>query len=112
MSSHRERTASISSATSVPRERSRAAGRSRLARGLGRALGGRDLDHEGRARAVAVVLDPDAPIDAAHELAADVEPEAGTADPAGHLRVETVELLEDEPPLRWRDAEPAVAHLE
>src|SRR6266511_1914212 len=48
----------------------------------GRDLVLRDLDVEGGAGA-AVGLDPDAPVDAPHELAADEEAEPGTADPTG-----------------------------
>src|SRR3954462_2615820 len=72
------------------------------------ALGDGDLDVERRASAVAVALDPDAAVEAADELAADVEAEAGAADAAGHVRIESVELLEDAPALARRDPEAAV----
>src|SRR5207302_9872305 len=76
------------------------------------AVGDWDLDEErralGLARAGAVALDPDAAVEAAHELAADVEAEAGAADAARHVRVEPVELLEDPPALGRRDAEALV----
>ena len=60
----------------------------------GAALGEGDLDVEDRAVAV-VRLDPDPTIDAAHELPADVEAQARSADPARHVGIEPVELLED-----------------
>src|SRR5207237_6180 len=72
--------------------------------------GDRRLDHESRALRV-VRLRPDPAVEAAHELAADVEPEPGPADAAGHVRVEPEELLEDAAPLGRRDAETLVAHL-
>src|SRR3954447_7315073 len=81
----------------------------------GGALGDRDLDVERRpaglaARAVRIPLDPDAAVQPADELPADVEAEAGAADAAGHVRIEAVELLEDATALRRRDAEAAVRH--
>ncbi len=54
-------------------------------------------------------LDPDPPVDAPHELAADVEAEPRAADAAGHVGVETIELLEDSLLLGDRDAETGVA---
>src|SRR3954470_3363123 len=71
----------------------------------------RDLDVEGRAGA-AVGLDPDAAVDPAHELAADVEAETGAADAAAHIGVEAVELLEDPPLLAWGDPEAGVRDRE
>src|SRR5690349_5015876 len=73
----------------------------------GRRLGLGDLDVEGRA-AVTVRLDPDAAVDAANELAADVETQPGAADPARHVGVEAEELLEDAPLLRGWDPEALV----
>src|SRR5205809_845499 len=55
---------------------------------------GRDLHAEDRALPV-VRLDPDAPTDPADELAGDVEAQARAPDPAGHVGIEAVELLED-----------------
>src|SRR4051795_12408129 len=86
----------------------RGSGRRLLGLAARRPLGDRDLDVERRAPAVAVALDPDAAVEAADELAADVEAEAGAADPARHVRIEAVELLEDAPPLGGGDAEPPV----
>src|SRR5207253_2453781 len=71
-------------------------------------LGQGDLDDEGRA-GVVVRLDPDAPVHPADELAADVEPEPGAADSAGHVRIEAVELLEDPRPLRVGNSQARVA---
>src|SRR4051812_11622569 len=71
----------------------------------------RDLDVEGRSGA-AVGFDPDAALDAAHELAADVEAEAGAADAAAHVGVEAVELLEDPPLLARGDPEAGVRDRE
>ena len=50
------------------------------------------------------------PSHASHELAADVEAEAGAADSAGHVRIEAVELLEDPLQFRLRDADALVAN--
>src|SRR4029077_4213972 len=55
-------------------------------------------------------FDPDAAIETADELAADVEAEARAADAAGHVRVEPVELLEDPAALRDGDSEALVRH--
>ena len=74
-------------------------------------LGRRDLDRERRAP-VGFGLDPDAPAHHAHEFARDVETEAGAADPAGHVRVEAIELLEDAPVLGVGDPEALVTHSE
>ena len=71
----------------------------------------RELDEEGRALAE-LRLDPDLPVHPAHELAADVEAEAGAADAAGHVGIEAVELLEDPPVLGRGDAEPGVGDRE
>src|SRR5207245_6725605 len=68
-------------------------------------VGHRQLDVEGRAAAETGRVDPDPAVHAVHELAADVEAEAGPADAAGHVRVEPVELLEDPPLLRGRAPE-------
>ena len=57
-------------------------------------------------------LDPDRPVHPADELAADVEAEAGAADPTGHVRIEAVELLEDPAVLGGGDPEPAVVDRE
>src|SRR5207248_1656845 len=64
----------------------------------------RQLDGERRA-ATAVRSHPDPAVHPVHELAADVEAEAGAADTARELRVEAEELLEDARLLRRRDAE-------
>src|SRR3954447_2026090 len=75
-------------------------------------LGGhRDLDTE-RAAFRAIRLDPDAAVEAADELAADVEAESRASDSAGHVRIDAVELLEDAASLGRGDAEPAVADAE
>src|SRR5215210_6757960 len=59
-----------------------------------RVLWSGQLDEERRA-AARRRIDPDAPVHAPDELAADVETEAGPADAPGEARVEPVELLED-----------------
>src|SRR6266550_5779173 len=70
-----------------------------------------DLDVEGRARGP-VRLDPDAAVDPAHELAADVEAEPGAADAAAHAGIEAVELLEDPALVGGRNPEPRVGDRE
>src|SRR5919198_4140169 len=72
---------------------------------------GRELEEEGRALAFGG-RDPDAHVHPLHELAADVEPEPGASYPAGQVRVESVELLEDPPLLVERDADPLVTYGE
>src|SRR4029079_1678484 len=69
----------------------------------------RQLERECRA-APRVGLDADAAAYAAHDLARDVEPEAGAADTAREVRVEAEELLEDPLVLRRGDADAAGAH--
>src|SRR5436305_8489771 len=71
----------------------------------------RDLDVE-RGAGAPVGLDPDAAVDAADELAADIEAEPRAADAAAHVRIEAVELLEDPPLLALRDAETGVRDRE
>ena len=71
----------------------------------------RQLDRERRA-APPVGGDPDPAVHAVHELAADVEAEAGAADAAGQVRVEPEELLEDSRLLGRRDAETLVFDAE
>src|SRR5262249_41001157 len=71
----------------------------------------RDLDIERRA-GKAVRFDPDPAVDAAHELAADVEAESRPADAAGRLEGQAVEPLEDQPLLALRDAGTGVADRE
>src|SRR6266487_1662240 len=73
----------------------------------GRLGSGRNLHVEDGALP-AVRLDPDPPVHASDELAGDVEAQAGATDPAGHVRVEPVELLEDPALLGGWDAEPLV----
>src|SRR5438034_10374351 len=60
---------------------------------LRRSRGEGDLHVEDRAAAV-VRLDPEPARHASHELAADVEAEAGPADAAGHVGLDAVELLQ------------------
>src|SRR4051812_41722816 len=84
-------------------------GGSRDGLATGGLLDRRDLDDERRALP-AVRLDPDAAVEAAHQLAADVEPEAGAADAARHVRIEAIELLEDPPALRGGDAEALIRY--
>src|ERR1700675_3021569 len=79
--------------------------------GLDPLRGDRQLDGERRA-ASPVRGDPDTAVHAVHELAADVEAEAGAADAAGQVRVEPEELLEDSRLLCLRDAETLVFDLE
>src|SRR5207245_10451938 len=62
----------------------------------------RDLDVEDGSPAV-VRLDPDPAFDTTDQVAADVEPEARPSDPAGHVWIDSVELLEDPPLLGGRD---------
>src|SRR4051812_15705851 len=64
--------------------------------------------HEEAGPALPVGGDPDPPVHAVHELAADVEPEPRSADAAREVRVEPEELLEDPAVLGRRDAEPLV----
>ena len=71
----------------------------------------RELDRGSRAT-TAVRGDPDAAVHAMHELAADVEAEACSADAAGQVRVEAEELLEDPRLLGRRDAEALVDDAE
>src|SRR5581483_5770365 len=71
----------------------------------------RDLDHEGRS-GLPVRLDPDPSVDPADELTADIEAEPGPADAPLHVRIEAIELLEDPPLLRRRNAEALVADRE
>src|SRR5919204_6506712 len=64
-------------------------------------------------------FDPDLPVHAADELAADVQPEPGASDATGELGIEAEELLEDPLPVAWWDSDPlvrdpelnAIAHL-
>src|SRR3954452_4382415 len=70
-------------------------------------LAGGELNRE--RRHVRARLDCDRAVHPRHELAADVEAEAGPADAAAHVRVEADELLEDPLLLAVRDARPAVA---
>src|SRR5438874_10349680 len=81
----------------------------RLLTGLGpRSAGGKgDLDVEDRSPAV-VRFDPEPAFDSPHQLPTDVQPEAGPADPAGHVGIDAVELLEDPSPLGRRNPEAAV----
>ena len=74
------------------------------------AFGGRTLFS--RQCVAAVGDDPDPPRHPRHELAGDVEAEAGAADAAREVRVEPEELLEDPILLCGRDAEPLVADPE
>src|SRR6478752_698868 len=67
----------------------------------------RNLHMEDRAAPV-VRLDPDSPMHAADELAGDVEAQPRASDPAGHVRIDPVELFEDTALLAGRDAEPLV----
>src|SRR5262249_22451447 len=71
----------------------------------------RQLEQERRAFA-GLRLQPDVAAHAADELVADVEAEPGTADAAGHLRVDAVELLEDAALLVDGDPEALVANVE
>src|SRR5205823_11252139 len=69
--------------------------------------GGRDLHEEDGAPHL-VRLDPDPAVDPADELPGDVEAESRAADPADHVRVESIELLEDAVLLCGRNTEPVV----
>src|SRR5205085_10176767 len=79
--------------------------------GATRRSGGRELEPERRAAADAG-LDADRAAHPVHQLAADVEAEAGAPHAARELRIEPVELLEDLGLLVAWDARPVVAHLE
>src|SRR5215208_5457232 len=76
-----------------------------------RLLGRRQLDREGRARALGG-LDADRAAHAQDQLPADVQAEAGAAHAAGEVRVEPVELLEDPLLLAGWNPEPLVGHEE
>ena len=67
-----------------------------------------ELERERRATA-RLGLDAHAPTHPAHDLAGDVEAEPRTAHPAGEVRVDAEELLEDPLVLGGRDSEPAIA---
>src|SRR5207248_2402598 len=64
----------------------------------------RQLQQEGRSLPLAR-LDPDVSAHSVHELAADVQTQPGPAHPTRHLRIESIELLEDPGLLVRRDAD-------
>src|SRR4051794_24630970 len=76
----------------TPTHRQAAAAGPPLAGGSGARRGERELEAESGALA-ALGFDPDAAVHPLHELAADVEAEAGAADAVRHVGVEPVELV-------------------
>src|SRR3954466_3965452 len=72
----------------------RATASARAASTSGRLRRSRQHDAEGRAF-VGDRRNGERPVQPVDDLAADVEPDPGPADPAAHLRVEPVELLEN-----------------
>src|SRR2546425_3583094 len=78
-----------------------------------RERGGVDRKFEHERRSVPFDrFNPDIPSHAAHELAADVEPEPGPADATCHLRIEAIELLEDACLLLGWDSDALVLDVE
>src|SRR5262249_45564651 len=73
----------------------------------------RDRQLEGERRPFALCRrDPHPPLHSLDELAADVEAQPGAAHPAGHVRVDAVEALEDVRLLVRRDPDSLVADAE
>src|SRR5207248_6576139 len=70
----------------------------------------RQLERECRS-APGLGLNPDSSAHPADELAADVQAEPGAADPADHVRIDAIELLEDPALIGIRNTKTLVADL-